>query len=219
MMNADKQVLHVGCGPQSANALPEMFQGGQWREIRLDIDPGVQPDYVADICDMGVIPSASMDGLYSSHNIEHLYPHDVPRALLEFHRVLKEGGLLAIATPDIQRVAPFVAAGNLESPLYDSPVGPIAAIDMMYGHGISMAAGNLFMAHKTGFTAGSLATKLLAAGFSDVCILRKGFDLLAVARKLAIMSQPRSQFKLSDQGGPAPGRQYEDQNWINWGTG
>ena len=57
-MNAVKQVLHVGCGPRSANALPEMFQGGQWREIRLDIDPGVQPDYVADICDMGVIPSA-----------------------------------------------------------------------------------------------------------------------------------------------------------------
>jgi hypothetical protein len=218
-MNAVKQVLHVGCGPRSANALPEMFQGGQWREIRLDIDPGVQPDYVTDICDMGVIPSASMDGLHSSHNIEHLYPHDVPRALGEFHRVLNEGGVLAIATPDIQRVAPFVAAGNLESPLYVSPDGPIAAIDMMYGHRVPMAAGNLFMAHKTAFTAGSLANQLLAAGFSEVRILRQGFDLLALARKLAVMSQPRTQFKLSDQGGPAPGQQDENQNWINWGAG
>jgi hypothetical protein len=218
-MNAFKQVLHVGCGPRSANALPDLFQGAEWREVRLDIDPRVQPDYVADICDMGVIHSASMDGLYSSHNIEHLYPHDVPRALAEFHRVLNEGGVLAIATPDIQRVAPFVAAGNLENPLYVSPDGPIAAIDMIYGHRAPMAAGNLFMAHKTAFTAGSLANQLLAAGFSDVRILRKGFDLLALARKLAVMSQPRTQFKLSDQGGPAPGQQSENQNWINWGAG
>src|SRR5262245_41771703 len=141
--------------------LPKEFRGFEWKEIRLDLDPAVQPDYVADIRDMAVVPSASMDRLWSSHNIEHLYPHDVPRAMAEFHRVLKEGSMAAVATPDTQRVAQFVAAGNLEEPLYHSPAGPICALDMMYGHRWSMATGNLFMAHKTAFTAQALAAKLL----------------------------------------------------------
>ena len=204
MVSESKKILHVGCGVKRENALPELFCGQQWEEIRLDLNPAVQPHYVADICDMAVVPTGSMDGLWSSHNIEHLYPHDVPRALAEFHRVLKEGSLLAMAMPDMQRVAQFVAVGNLEEPLYISPAGPICAIDMMYGHRSSMAAGNLFMAHKTAFTANSLAIKLLATGFSDVGIVREGFNLHAIARKLAVLSQPRNAYKMVDKGGPVP---------------
>jgi len=205
-MSENKKVLHVGCGPKGDNVLPEMFTGPQWQEIRLDINPNVQPDYVGDICNMPMVPSDSMDGLWSSHNIEHLYPHDVPRALAEFHRVLKEGSIVAMAMPDIQRVAQFVAAGQLEEPLYISPAGPISAIDMMYGHRPSMEAGNLFMAHKTAFTPNSLAMKLLAAGFSDVIIMREGFNLHAKAKKLAVLSQPRTRYGIADHGGPAPGK-------------
>jgi SAM-dependent methyltransferase len=204
-MNSEvKNVLHVGCGRKAENKLPDLFLGARWQEVRLDIDPVVQPDYVADIRDMPAVPSNSMDGIWSSHNIEHLYAHDVPRALKEFHRVLKEAGLLGIAIPDIQRVAQFVAAGNLEELLYTAPAGPISAIDIMYGHRPSMESGNLFMAHKTAFTAHSLASKLLEAGFSDVSVVRKDFELHAVARKLAVLSQPRTKYKLADHGGPVP---------------
>jgi len=45
------------------------------------------------------------------------------------------------------------------------------------------------------------------------------FDLLALALKLTVLSQPRTQFKLSDQGGPAPGQPQEDHNRFNWGAG
>jgi SAM-dependent methyltransferase len=203
-MGERKKILHVGCGGKRENALPEPFNTPEWDEIRLDLNPAVEPDYLADICDMPVVPSDSMDGIYSSHNIEHLYPHDVPRALAEFNRVLRDGGIVVMALPDMQRVAQFVAVGNLEEPLYISPAGPICAIDIMYGHRPSMAGGNLFMAHKTAFTATSLARELMAAGFSDVNIVRQGFDLSAFARKLAVLSQPRNHFKLADKGGPAP---------------
>jgi SAM-dependent methyltransferase len=203
-MTEEKKVLNVGCGPKESSPLPHMFCGTQWREVRLDINPAVKPNYVSDIRDMPVVSTGSMDGLWSSHNIEHLYAHEVPRALGEFHRVLKEGGLLAMGTPDIQRVAQFVAAGNLEEPLYVSPAGPISAVDIMYGFRPSMAAGNLFMAHKTAFTAASLARQLMASGFSEVTIVRKDFNLFATAWKRAELSQPRNQYRLVDEGGPAP---------------
>ena len=154
--------------------------------MRLDLDPVVSPDYVADICDMVPVRSGSMDALWSSHNIEHLYPHDVPRALAEFHRVLKEDGVLAMALPDIQRVAQFVAVGMLEEPLYSSPAGPICAIDMIYGHRPSMAAGNLFMAHHTGFTPGILEEALETAGFAFGALKRQAYmEVSALAFKSA----------------------------------
>ncbi len=199
-----KKVLHVGCGPKREDALMPALRGPDWQEVRLDLNPDVQPDMVADIRDMQPVQDASMDAVWSSHNIEHLYPHDVPRALSEFYRVLKEGGILVLALPDMQRVAAFVAAGMLEEPLYNSPAGPISAIDMMYGFRPSMAAGNLFMAHKTAFTALSLAKALLEAGFSDVSVVRRGFDLEAVGVRRAEKSQPRDRFQLTDEGGPAP---------------
>jgi predicted SAM-dependent methyltransferase len=40
---------------------------------------------------MKAVASESVDAIFSSHNIEHLYPHEVPVALAEFIRVLKPG--------------------------------------------------------------------------------------------------------------------------------
>ena len=43
-------VLHVGCGGADPAKLPEaFFPAVAWREIRLDIDPGVAPDIIASI--------------------------------------------------------------------------------------------------------------------------------------------------------------------------
>ena len=123
-----------------------------WREIRLDIDPEVHPDFVASITDMHVISDGAVDAVYSSHNIEHLHPHDVPLALQEMHRVLKPDGFTLIKLPDLQEVARHVAEGKLEDPLYISPMGPIAPLDILFGHRPSLVGGNAFMAHRTGFT-------------------------------------------------------------------
>ena len=66
-----------------------MFRHVGWREIRLDIDPDVNPDVVASITDMQVISDAAVDAVYSSHNVEHLYPHEVPLALREMNPCVK----------------------------------------------------------------------------------------------------------------------------------
>jgi hypothetical protein len=176
-------VLHVGCGAYDREKLPSVFRHMGWREIRLDIDPAVEPDFVASITDMKVISDSVIDAVYSSHNIEHLYPHEVSLALREMHRVLKPDGVTLLKLPDLQEVARHVAEGRLDDPLYVSPMGPIAPLDILFGHRPSLASGNAFMAHRTGFTSGTLAAALIKAGFAAVMVQRDAtaFALAAVA--------------------------------------
>jgi SAM-dependent methyltransferase len=176
-------VLHVGCGPQRRDKLHEMFHGSQWWEIRVDINPSVRPDIVASITAMPQVSDNSIDAVWSSHNLEHLFAHEVPLALAEFLRVLRPGGFALLTMPDLQRAAQFVAEGKLEEPIYESAAGPISAIDICFGHRASIARGNQFMAHKTGFSAQTLDAKLTAAGFREIQITRSEIDLWAIAYK------------------------------------
>lgn len=183
-----KVVLHVGCGRAK---LPVQFQSDDWREIRLDVDPNVTPDIVAGMTDMSQVDSGTVDAVWSSHNLEHLYAHEVPAAITEFHRVLKDNGVVFIVTPDTQVVAREIARGNLEGSLYRSPAGPIAAIDIFWGHRAAIRDGNVHMGHRTGFTARTLEQKLLAAGFGAVRVEQrpKALELFAAAQKIAL-AQP-----------------------------
>ena len=167
-------MLHVGCGAQRG---VRGFDG--WKEVRLDIDPRVAPDIVASMTDMSGVPSASFDAVYSSHNLEHLYAHEVPVALREFRRVLREDGFALIQTPDLAAVAKLVVEGRLEEPAYVSPSGPIYALDMLYGHRPSVEL-SPFMAHRTGFTARSLR-KLLTAHFAAAICATSAFNLVGLA--------------------------------------
>lgn len=184
MTEPTKKILHVGCGAYNPEKLPEGFRGAEWEEIRLDIDAKVNPDIVSSMTDMPMVETGSMDALFSSHNVEHLYRHQVPGALKEFFRVIKPGGQVMITLPDVQTVSAYIAEGVLDDSLYDSPAGPIAPVDILYGWTASIAQGNHFMAHKTGFTAKTLAQHLLAAGFSNITVRRQWLDLWAVGLKL-----------------------------------
>lgn len=178
-----RKVLHVGCGAADPRKLPqEWFPAQSWREVRLDIDVSVAPDIIASITDMSPVESGSMDAVWSSHNVEHLYPHEVPLAFAEFRRVLAPGGFLLLTLPDLQQVAELVAQDKLMEPAYHSPAGPIAPLDMLYGHRGAIAGGNSFMGHRGGFTARSLQAALAEAGFPQARVMRDGhFALWASA--------------------------------------
>ncbi|MBN6740059.1 methyltransferase domain-containing protein [Acidithiobacillus sp. MC6.1] len=178
-------VLHIGCGPADKAAMPAGFHGAQWAETRCDIDPDVHPDIVADMTDLSGIESGTFDAVYSSHNIEHLYAHQVPVAMNGFSRVLKEEGFVVITCPDVQALGEALAQGRLTETLYESPAGPIAAIDILWGHRGYMARGNLFMAHRVGFTAQVLVNTLATCGFASVMCIRRPsvYDLWALASK------------------------------------
>lgn len=173
LSTAKKNVLHVGCGMPDPDKLPRTaFPGAYWHEIRLDIDVDVAPDIVASITDLSAIPGECFDAVYSSHNLEHLYPHEVPLALFEFLRILKPEGFALILLPDLQATAELVAQDKLKEAAYVSPAGPIAPIDMIFGFRPALAAGNHFMAHRTGFTATSLQRQMTQCGFADIEVLR-----------------------------------------------
>lgn len=163
-----KLVLHVGCGNQPIH---DFLEG--YKEVRLDIDQSTNPDIVASMTNMGDI--GEYDAIYGSHVLEHLAPHDVRKAMKEFYRVLKPGGMVVMIVPNLANVRPT------RDVVYSSPAGPITGLDMYYGKE-SLVEENLYMAHKTGFV-----PETLKAAFSefDMAEIREltDYNLLGIGVK------------------------------------
>ena len=133
--------------------------------------------------DISGLAHGSVDAIYSSHNIEHLYPQEVPIALREFLRVLHHDGFIVITCPDLQSICALVAENRLTEAAYISPAGPIAALDMLYGHRAALSQGHFSMSHRTGFTRDTLERALKDAGFGGVAVIARPeqFALWALA--------------------------------------
>jgi len=182
-VNGRNIVLHVGCGPRTVGVLPPEFHTDSWQEIRLDIDQNAEPDIVASITDMRQIEDGRCRAVWSSHNIEHLAPYEVPLALAEFYRVLEPGGIAFIQCPDLQAVAEEIVGGRINDVAYESSAGPIRPIDMVYGYELFLSNGNHYQAHRTGFTADTLTMRMKEAGFSEVEVRRENWTLVAQGLK------------------------------------
>ncbi len=187
-----KKLLHIGPGNSFKNNTTPFFDNDEWVETRLDINPDVQPDIVGSMLDMSEVSDNSFDAIYSSHNIEHVYPHEIRTALSEMFRVLKDDGFLFITCPDLQAVCEEVAKGNLLKPLYKLPNGEgIAAIDIIYGHRPSLKDGNHFMAHKSGFVSSDLINELKNVGFISISAVKskEAYQLWCLAYKKLFKTQ------------------------------
>lgn len=161
-----KTLLHVGSGHSNISKL-NGFNISDWQEIRLDIDEKVNPDIVGTLTNMTSVKTASVDAIYSAYNIDHIYAHEVPIAFKEFHRVLKDDGIVVLRCPDIQTVCEVIAQDKLLEPLYESPIGPIYPIDILFGNRQQVSSGNEFMAKKVGFTYSVLNQTFGEAGFQS----------------------------------------------------
>lgn len=167
-----RRILHAGCGNEP---LPSYF--GECEEVRLDANPDENPDIVASLADLGEI--GPFDMAYTSHCLEHLYPHEIQTALKELLRVTH--GFVMVIVPDLEDLK------INDEVLYVSPAGPITAMDMIYGHKEQVI--NPHMAHHTGFTSAILKAALLDAGFKDVKVTRfEPYNLMAVASTVELNS-------------------------------
>ena len=172
---AQKNLLHIGSGGQRVT--DEEFAG--YHEITADITPEGNPDLVLDMADLSKIPTDSMEAVYLSHALEHIDQHKVEIALKGFYRVLKNGGMAKIIVPNMKIPAKLIAEGKPDEVMYQSPSGPITALDMFYGHQLSIKQGKDGMRHKTAFTKEFLEKSLIKAGILEFDVIEDGLDLVA----------------------------------------
>lgn len=167
-----RTVLVVGCGP---NREPEWADNGFF-PIFQDIEPRNNPDILCDMCELPQYVGP-YDVIFASHCIEHLYPHEVYKALTGFRKVLKPGGLVAILVPDLEDVKPN------EEILYRTDEGPICGLQLYYGN-FRQIPEFPHMAHHSGFTRDTIIAALKVSGFDTYRAERLPFfNLLGVGAK------------------------------------
>jgi predicted SAM-dependent methyltransferase len=183
-----KIVINAGSGPIGSGRLPAIFD--DWRQLRLDIDPAVEPDILGDITDMAAIPSGYADAVWSSHCLEHLYAHQVGLALAEIFRVLSEHGFACILVPDLQSIGSYLSSDRFHEVIYESPAGPVTAHDAVFGFEPAIMRRRINMAHHCGFTPTLLLQRMNEVLFAEVILRRlPTLELAAIAQKGRLLSE------------------------------
>ena len=105
-----KIYLDVGCGD-----MRRVWEDGV-RFMRVDLDPDAHPDHIMDARKLNFTPNYA-DGLLLSHVLEHMSRHDAEMVLDEIVRVVKPGGWLCIAAPDMSDMLKMWNEGGYDSAL------------------------------------------------------------------------------------------------------
>lgn len=123
----------------------------------VDIIEAPNVDIVCDASDLSNIESSTVDSIYASHVLEHIYPFDVATTLKEWRRILVVGGELRLAVPNFDALVDvYSTTGDI-----DMILGPL------YGRGCKVPMGEQ-ATHKTAYTFGKLETVLSENGFVDI---------------------------------------------------
>ena len=147
--------LNLGCGNKPIDAF-----------INVDAVPTRGVDLIANLQDLRFLKSDSVDEIYASHFLEHFSTKDAIFLISEFHRVLKQGGVLKLAVPDLDKICDLYMK-NID--WFTPPHSPW--LGLIYG-----GQGNDYDFHKTGFNFRWLKYLLEQADFSSVQEVVDGFE-------------------------------------------
>lgn len=139
--------INLGCGPRTLAGF-----------VNVDLldAPGV--DVVADVSSPLPFRDGQADLVYASHVLEHLPTAQVPAVLREWRRLLRDGGEVLIAVPNLELIAELLSS---RAGWFTPPNEPW--IGAIYG-----GQKDEHDFHKTGFTPLWLAKLLNDAGFGDI---------------------------------------------------
>lgn len=85
--------LHLGCGHKHIEGY-----------INIDVRELPEVDEVDDVKALTKFENNSVDVIYASHILEHITRKEYTMVLSRWYELLKEGGVLRIAVPDIEKV-------------------------------------------------------------------------------------------------------------------
>jgi predicted SAM-dependent methyltransferase len=126
-----------------------------WQIVNIQQGPHV--DFVADAANLSWLADNSVHEIYASHVLEHMSWQDVEKALAEWYRVLRKGGRLCVAVPDLGTLAKLLDSRFL------STVGVHHLLKLFYGGQIDEHD-----IHRSGFVQETLEQVLEQAGFVDI---------------------------------------------------
>jgi predicted SAM-dependent methyltransferase len=140
--------LHLGCWHRY---IPDF--------VHIDLCDMKHIDYKSNIDDLSMFQDNSVSLIYSSHSFEYFNRQDAVKVLSEWHRVLKQGGVLRIAVPDFDAlIKVYQSTGEI-----DKILGPL------YGQmEIETLDGSKVLYHKTVYNFDSFRKLLNDNGFKDV---------------------------------------------------
>lgn len=96
--------LHLGCGKKPIHGF-----------INIDALAEVNPDSIQDVFALPDVDNDSVDLLYACHVAEHANRKTCHAVFERWHQVLKPGGILRIAVPDIEAAMKwYLGHGRLE---------------------------------------------------------------------------------------------------------
>jgi predicted SAM-dependent methyltransferase len=174
------KILNIGGGPKNVS-MPQFYKGHDL--VFLDIDPTWEPDIEADIRDLGTLPAGEYDGVYGSHILEHVAPHELAIVLAGALHVLKDGGFVDFRVPDVGAVVQAMAqnGGDLYTHLYSTPLYKFTARDVLWGYAAFVRDYGDCQCHRNGFTETTMRQALHEAGFRSVYAAAQHFEVRAIA--------------------------------------
>lgn len=101
---SNKNYLNLGCGSNYVDGYINadfFYRFKIWKKYTKKLEWQLDLRYPL-ICDDCVF-----DGVYSEHTFEHLYPDEVQSLLKELYRVMKNGAILRITVPDLEKYVAF----------------------------------------------------------------------------------------------------------------
>jgi predicted SAM-dependent methyltransferase len=141
--------LHLGAG---STKIPDL--------INCDLY-NADADVKADATNLEMFDDSSIDLIESNHMIEHLSFADTDLALSEWHRVLRNGGLLVLTFPDITSISIQWIKYSLAYPLFPRPNRLDYIVKMLVG---SQEHDGMF--HKNAFDIQRMSRILSKHGFN-----------------------------------------------------
>src|SRR6266576_6468156 len=145
------QHLHLGCGPKY---LPNF--------VNVDANPLNKIDLWLDVRNGLPFNSDSIDTIYCTHMIEHFYPDELQRLLIECLRVLKRGAGMRLIVPNLSS-AIMAYSQNRSDWFYDDFPRHFDSLGGRFSNFVFCDG-----QHRTAFDFSYLREALHAAGFQEV---------------------------------------------------